>query len=63
MGNNMEIEYYIKQVYGKPLIYIKDAHTARLLINLTGKKTITEDHQSWLSNLTSGWITWKQVLP
>lgn len=36
----MKIEYYYKEVYGKPLMYVADERISGWLYALTGKKTI-----------------------
>lgn len=37
----MDIEYYVKSVYGKDTYYIKDKKIAKLIGQLTGKKTVS----------------------
>ena len=38
---NKQIEYYIKDVYGRPTKYIKDKAQAKLISDLTGRKTLS----------------------
>lgn len=38
---NTTIEYYIKDVYGRPSKYIKDKTIAKLVSDLTGRKTLS----------------------
>lgn len=56
----MIIEYYIKNVYGNELIYVKDEQLKRVIANLTGKKTIS---QKDIANFKVLGITFKEVLP
>lgn len=39
----MQVEYYIKNVYGIDRIYIKDPKLAEAIARITGKKTIEEN--------------------
>lgn len=47
----MTIEYYIKSVYGRDLIYIKDSFIRSTLQGLTGKKTLDSYDLTALENL------------
>lgn len=47
----MLIHYYIKQVYGKDMIYIADPVIASNMQYLTGKKTLTFGDLETLQNL------------
>ncbi len=41
---NTVINYYVKNVYGKSLIYIADKETARIFKVLTGQETLSLRH-------------------
>ena len=56
----MIIEYYIKNVYGNELIYVKDEQLKKIISNLLGKKTINKKD---IANFKSLGITFKEVLP
>ncbi len=56
----MIIEYYIKNVYGNELIYIKDEQLKKIISNLLGKKTI---NQKDINNFEILGISFKEVLP
>lgn len=56
----MIIEYYIKNVYGNDLIYIKDKHLKETISSLIGKKTIS---QKDIKNFEVLGISFKEVLP
>ena len=58
----MQIEYYTKQVYGKDLHYIKDPTISKNFTALTGSKTISAQQMRDFTNITSGHITFKQVI-
>jgi len=47
----MEIKYYIKGVYGREMMYIKDKVIAEYVSLLTGRKTITETDIEALTHL------------
>lgn len=54
------IQYYIKEVYGRPLEYIVDEADARAVHFLTGQKTISQGVRDALSSVTG--IKWEQVV-
>lgn len=57
---NKVIEYYIKNVYGNELRYVKDKEKAQAITILTGSKTLSGNHIGALEMLG---FTFKQVLP
>lgn len=38
----MVIEFYVKNVYGKELLYVKDEQQREIIKNLTNKETIND---------------------
>ena len=54
----MVIEFYIKTVYGKKHMYIKDTALAAAIQTLTGRKVLTEDNKQALEILG---FTFKEV--
>lgn len=56
----MEIEYYIKSVYGTDLIYVKEPLLAKAFETLTKKKTIDKKDMYALGEFG---LTFKQALP
>lgn len=38
------IKYYVKNVYGKELIYLVDEQQANIVRTLTGQKTVSDNH-------------------
>jgi hypothetical protein len=56
------IEFYIKDVYGKPLGYIKNPADAAIVQQLTGKKTIDPTQRELLRDLSGGLIQFQQVM-
>jgi hypothetical protein len=55
------IEYFVREVYGRKLEYVKDPFTAKLIANLTRQKTIDSVIRESLRDLTGGHILWKEV--
>ncbi len=55
----MNINYYIKQVYGKDTLYIEDEKTATIVKKLTGLKTLTMDTKCAMEELG---FTFSQIL-
>lgn len=55
----MLIEYYIRNVYGKDLCYIKDPTTRGLHLALTGRATISTEDMRNYSNFSREYITFK----
>jgi hypothetical protein len=47
----MEIQYFIKSVYGNELMYIKRDDIREFVRNLTGRKTISQKNLEALTNL------------
>ena len=56
----MQIEYYIKTVYGNDLIYIANEEVATNIKILTGRQTVTSGQLEALKHLGH---TIKEVLP
>lgn len=56
----MNIEYYIKNVYGNECRYILDEKIANIISGLTGQKTLLIRHMDLLEDLG---FTFTQVLP
>ena len=56
---NKTIEYYSKEVYVNRLEYVINKDDARIIRQLTGKKTISETER----DLTGSFIEFKEVLP
>lgn len=56
------IEYYIREVYGNKLGYIKNPEDAKLVSQLTGKKTIDAETRGLLKDLSGGNIQFQQVM-
>ena len=56
----MKIEYYIKNVYGKELIYVKDEELKTIISNLIGKQTINDFD---IKNFEKLGIEFVEVLP
>ena len=48
---NKEIEYYIRQVYGKDIMYIVDLKTRQCISDLTGEKSLIENAKQCLEEL------------
>lgn len=55
------IQYYVREVYGNPLEYVKDASDAKILQLLTGHKTIDSRVRELVRDLTGGLVTFQQV--
>lgn len=55
----MIIEYYIKNIYGNELIYVKDEQLRKTISNLIGKKTINKKD---IHNFEILGISFKEVL-
>ena len=60
---NKTIEYYSKEVYGNRLEYVINKDDARIIRQLTGKKTISEIERELIRDLTGSFIEFKEVLP
>lgn len=56
------IEYFTRNVWGKPLQYIKEKGDADIFRQLTGKATITGAERELLRELSGGAIDWQQVI-
>lgn len=57
------IEYYVRNVYGRPTEYVLDGAQRQIIMNLTRQKTIDSVIRELLRDLTGGAIIWKHVLP
>jgi hypothetical protein len=57
------IEFFQKEVYGNSLEYIADKSDAKIISQLTGKKTITSVERELIRDLSGGLIHFKQILP
>lgn len=60
--NKTLIEFYVREVYGTRLEYAKNAGDARIIQQLTGKKTITGQTRELIRDLSRGQIEFVQVL-
>ena len=60
---NKTIEYYSKDVYGNRLEYVINKDDARIIRQLTGKKTISGVERELIRDLTGSFIEFKEVLP
>ena len=60
---NKTIEYYSKEVYGNRLEYVINKDDARIIRQLTGKKTISGVERELIRDLTVSFIEFKEVLP
>ncbi len=54
------IQFYTKNIYGKPTWYYQEEEIAELMIRLTGKKTMTPQIQTALQDLGFAFV---EVLP
>lgn len=54
------IEFFVKNVYGKELMYVKDEKLAQSLFQLTGHRTLTDDAKKAMESIG---FTFEQVLP
>ena len=59
---NKTIEYYSKEVYGNRLEYVINKDDARIIRQLTGKKTISGVERELIRDLTGSFIEFKEVL-
>jgi len=55
------IQYRVREVYGQPLEYIVNEGDAKIIQELTGKKTVTSVVRELLRDLTSGGIEFERV--
>ena len=55
------IHYTVREVYGNPLEYVKDAGDAKILQQLTGKKTIDGRVRELVRDLTGGVVDFERV--
>jgi hypothetical protein len=60
--NKKIIEFYIREVYGNKLGYIKNPADAMLVQQLTGKKTIDPRTRELFRDLSGGMIQFQQVM-
>lgn len=56
------IKYYSKNVYGNQLDYIINAGDAKVMAQLTGKKTVTGVERELVRDLCGGLVQWEQVI-
>lgn len=57
---NKDIEFYVKNVYGNPLAYVKDRELALAIKALTKQETLSANHMEGLKRLGFRFV---QVLP
>lgn len=62
MTTNKKIQYYTKNVYGNQLEYVVEPGDAKIMAQLTGKKTVTGVERELLRDLSGGLIQWEQVI-
>jgi|APGre2960657505_1045072.scaffolds.fasta_scaffold183442_2 hypothetical protein len=55
------IQYRVREVYGQALEYIVNEGDAKIIQELTGKKTVTSVVRELLRDLTSGGIEFERV--
>lgn len=55
------IQYRVREVYGQSLEYIVNEGDAKIIQELTGKKTVTGVMRELLRDLTSGGIEFERV--
>jgi phosphomannomutase len=56
------IKYYVKDVYGNRLEYVVNADDAKLIQQLTGKKTITSAIRETIRKLSGNLVVFEQVM-
>ena len=56
------IKWYRRNVYGRELCYVLDKGDAAILLQLTGRMTITGAERELLRDLTAGFIAWEEVI-
>ena len=56
------IEYYIREIYGMERGYILDPKDAKLVMELTGKKTIDHRTREVIRDLSGDMIQFQQVM-
>jgi hypothetical protein len=54
------IQYYTREVYGNKLEYVRDVSEAKIIQQLTGKKTITSVERELLHDLSGGAVRFEQ---
>jgi len=59
---NKTIEFYVREHYGNRCEYIKDEADAKIVRQLTGKKTINSTVRELLRDLSGGTLNFVQVL-
>ena len=55
------IQYRVREVYGQSLEYVVNEGDAKIIQELTGKKTVTGVMRELLRDLTSGGIEFERV--
>jgi hypothetical protein len=63
LGMKKTIEFFQKEVYGNSLEYIANESDAKIISQLTGKKTITSVERELIRDLSGGLVNFKQILP
>lgn len=58
---NKKIQYFVREVYGNRLEYVKNPADANLILRLTGKKTITGETRELFRDISGGKIEFEQV--
>lgn len=56
------IKYFTKSVYGRELEYIIDATDAKMISNLTGRKTLEPQDRVSIEALTDSSVKFERVL-
>ncbi len=56
------VQFYSKNVYGRPLEFVIDPETAAQIASLTGRKTVTAGERQMITALADGSIVFEQVL-
>ena len=57
------IEFYNREVYGTTREYLANENDAKIILQLTGKKTLTSVERDLFRDLSGGLIDFKQILP
>lgn len=57
------IEFYNREVYGTTREYLANENDAKIILQLTGKKTVTSVERELIRDLSGGLIDFKQILP
>jgi hypothetical protein len=57
------IEFYNREVYGTTREYLANENDAKIILQLTGKKTVTSVERELIRDLSGGLVDFKQILP